>query len=335
MENGIVSLIIPCYNGETYLKRTIECVLEQSYHTKIELIFVNDGSTDKSQGIVSLYEKRLKEELFDYIYVDQKNAGVGAAVNTALKHFTGEFIALLDVDDYMMPKSIEEKANWLIQNPEYSVVFSNGYYVTEQNFYSTEQKFYINNPINNDSLFWDIIDGKIVNWSGSYMIRSDIWIKRCPDREIYPSRAGQNMQMILPAVYKEKAGYIDEPLMRYLMQEQSLSHFKKDVKGVKNFLTIYQYQDIYENVIGNICDDSEKEMLLKRVAASAARTRFGIAIESKNCDKAQIAFSELRKGGYVKLNDAIQYYGMINHPIQLVLKIIRRIIMIKKVFVVL
>jgi glycosyltransferase involved in cell wall biosynthesis len=98
-----VSIIIPVFNSERYLPQCIESVLGQTFED-IEIICVDDGSTDNSFNILNKYaikEKRIK-------LLTQKNAGQGAARNTALKQAQGEYIYFLDSDDYIDSTLIEE-----------------------------------------------------------------------------------------------------------------------------------------------------------------------------------------------------------------------------------
>lgn len=91
-----VSLIIPVYNVETYLERCIESVLNQTYKD-LEIILVNDGSTDTSGAMCdnfSQQDKRIK-------VIHQLNAGLSEARNTGLKHITGEFVMFVDSDDWL------------------------------------------------------------------------------------------------------------------------------------------------------------------------------------------------------------------------------------------
>lgn len=97
-----VSIIIPVYNSEQYLNRCIESLLNQSY-SNLEIIIVNDGSTDKSLSICEKY----KENDERIIIIDQDNKGVGEARNTGLKNVTGDYIMWLDSDDYIEKNHIE------------------------------------------------------------------------------------------------------------------------------------------------------------------------------------------------------------------------------------
>ena len=325
LKDGIVSLIVPCYNGEQVIERCLDSVMKQTCAHQIELILVNDGSTDATNKIVDSHEKKLREVLYDFKYIVQENGGVGAAVNTALKIFTGEFLALLDADDYMMPESVEIRYCWLKDHPDYAAVLNTGYYVTENDYFTSTNLFTQTKDFDEKNTFQQMLDGKLLNWPGTYMLRSANWLKRCPDREIYPSRAGQNMQMLLPTIYHGKCGYIDQPLMRYLVQENSLSHFSNDQNGQKAFSMIYCFQDIYEHVIEAVCDDGERDGLLLAIRISSVRTRMGIALKYKNQELVKKAMNELNALDAVSLNDKIQFYDLTHPTLGVFFHFIRRI----------
>ena len=94
-----VSLIIPVYNGEQYLERCINSAIKQTYKN-IEIICINDGSTDRSVEILKKYNNSL-------IIIDSKNQGVSATRNKGIEIAKGEYIAFLDCDDYLDEKCIE------------------------------------------------------------------------------------------------------------------------------------------------------------------------------------------------------------------------------------
>ena len=86
----LVSIITPVYNGEQYLSEAIESALAQTYKN-FELLIVNDGSTDNSEDIIRPFLKDSR-----VIYIEQKNAGVATARNTALKQARGKYIGFLN-----------------------------------------------------------------------------------------------------------------------------------------------------------------------------------------------------------------------------------------------
>lgn len=89
-----VSVIVPIYNSEKYLKKCLDSLVNQTLK-EMEFILINDGSTDASEDIITSYhDKRIK-------YFKQENMGIGATRNRGIKEAKGEYIAFLDSDDYM------------------------------------------------------------------------------------------------------------------------------------------------------------------------------------------------------------------------------------------
>lgn len=110
MNNELVSIITPCYNGEKYISETIDSVLNQTY-PNFEMIIVDDGSQDESANIVKEYQKkdlRIK-------FLQQSNTGSAAARNNGIRHANGRYIALLDADDVWKPYFLEEQINFMKQ----------------------------------------------------------------------------------------------------------------------------------------------------------------------------------------------------------------------------
>lgn len=100
--NVQVSVILPAYNAEAYIKEAIESVLNQSHHNW-ELIIVDDGSTDHTLKIAqSFTDTRI-------LVLSQKNQGVGSARNHALQHIKGEYFCFLDADDILPKNAIKSR----------------------------------------------------------------------------------------------------------------------------------------------------------------------------------------------------------------------------------
>ena len=104
MKTPLVSVIIPLYNQKEFVGDAIESVLNQSY-SNIEVIVVNDGSTDNPHEVLEKYKKAIK-------LINQKNMGLAAARNTGIKNSHGEYIQLLDADDFLDKKKIEFQLNF-------------------------------------------------------------------------------------------------------------------------------------------------------------------------------------------------------------------------------
>jgi glycosyltransferase involved in cell wall biosynthesis len=117
MKNPLVSIIIPAYNVESYIKNAIESALNQTYKN-IEIIVVDDGSTDNTKKIIEPYFKSGK---IKYIY--QHNKGLSSARNTGIKTAQGEYVALLDSDDEFLPEKIEKQVGFLEARPDCDICY--------------------------------------------------------------------------------------------------------------------------------------------------------------------------------------------------------------------
>ena len=106
-----VSVVIPIYNVEKYLKECLDSVINQTLK-EIEIICVNDGSTDDSLSIVEQYAS--DDERF--VIIDKKNAGYGHTMNRGFEKARGEYIGITESDDYIAPTMYEELYNAAKQN---------------------------------------------------------------------------------------------------------------------------------------------------------------------------------------------------------------------------
>ena len=322
LNKDIVSLIIPCYNGEQFVERCMRNILEQDYVNNIEMILINDGSTDKTEEIIFQMKDILDQKLWKFCYIYQKNQGVGAAMNAALKKVTGEFLTSLDIDDLMMPNSISERVKWLKRNPSYALVRTNGYFLFPD---KVRKLFYPEDYQASPDIFQDILNGKIYNWAGTYMIRTEKWLERCPSREIYPSKYGQNLQLLLPAAYGNRGGYIRFPLMMYYIHGESMTH-QKDEYGEKRLNNTYGFQDIYMHVIKEICKENQKlSMYEKMIIATFSRRRIELAIELNDKNLCKRAYKELQDTKLQTEQDRIRMYMFVSPIKGIFLRIIRKL----------
>ena len=120
INNALVSIVINCYNGEKYLRKSIESVLDQSYQN-FELIFWDNQSTDQSKNIIQSYQdKRIK-----YFYSPNYTT-LYQARNLALKECKGDFVCFLDVDDYFLKNKIAKQLLYF-NDQKVGVIYSNYY----------------------------------------------------------------------------------------------------------------------------------------------------------------------------------------------------------------
>ncbi len=94
MQNIKISVIIPVYNAEKYLRECLDSIVKQTLQ-EIEIICIDDGSTDNSLAVLREYER--KDERLKII--EQANSGAGVARNAGMKAARGEYLAFMDADD--------------------------------------------------------------------------------------------------------------------------------------------------------------------------------------------------------------------------------------------
>jgi glycosyltransferase involved in cell wall biosynthesis len=112
---GLVSVVIPVFNGERFLRAAIDSVLTQGYRP-IEVVVVNDGSTDGTAAILSSYGPAVR-------VVQQDNAGLGAARNAGVSASLGDLLAFLDADDLWTEDKLTHQVSHLVQRPDLDGVF--------------------------------------------------------------------------------------------------------------------------------------------------------------------------------------------------------------------
>lgn len=106
-----VSIIVPIYNVEKYLEKCIESILNQT-HTNLEILLVNDGSTDNSGLIADSYAKKDGR----IIVIHKKNEKVSMARNVGIDNSTGDYVCFADADDYLMPDYVEYLLDLAVEN---------------------------------------------------------------------------------------------------------------------------------------------------------------------------------------------------------------------------
>ena len=113
-ERPLVSVIIPVYNGEDFIREAVENVLSQKYPA-LEIIIINDGSTDGTEAII-------KQLPVDIRYFTQDNSGPSAARNKGIRDASGEFITFLDADDLWPENNLNIMVDAMLRNPDMEVI---------------------------------------------------------------------------------------------------------------------------------------------------------------------------------------------------------------------
>ena len=115
MTTPLVSVLLPVYNAQDYLRESIDSILNQSF-SDFELIIVNDGSTDQSKEIIDSYiDSRIKR-------IHQDNAGLPVSLNRAIAIAKGQYLARQDADDVSLPNRLAEQVGFMEANTDYGLL---------------------------------------------------------------------------------------------------------------------------------------------------------------------------------------------------------------------
>jgi len=248
-----VSVIIPAFNAAEYIKEAVESVFNQTYKD-IEVIVVDDGSTDNTRTIVNSYGAKV-------IYIYQQNQGHAIARNTGLKKAAGQYYAFLDADDYWLPGKIAKQVQILKENPDSGIVHCD---IKKVDLEGHEVK--------KSPKIKRYIEGEIFPYfltrKGHIATSSALFKKECIERygllnESVRDWGSEDREFWLRMCKHYKVEYIDEPLVVYRVRNRSLSRSRpisdvikgrcwavdKSVKDIRPFYYAWYLKRLAYNAI--------------------------------------------------------------------------------------
>ncbi len=212
MKSPLVSVIIPAYNAEKYIERTIHSALLQDYEN-LEIIVIDDGSTDNTADVV----KKLAEKDRRLKYVHQQNGGVSSARNHGYKFSKGEYLAFLDADDIWLPDNVSKKLAHLQDNPDVGLVHSDALLIDENDNSLNEVKKGKSGWVLDDLLSWNetcipapssiIVKREVIDSVGGF----DTSLSTAADQEFFFRVAS-----------KYKIGRVEEVTWQYRIHSQNM-----------------------------------------------------------------------------------------------------------------
>ena len=147
MTDALVSCIVPVFNGERFLGEALDSILAQTYRP-VEVIVVDDGSTDRTPEVVARYGRRIT-------YLRQVNGGSASAKNRGVSVARGDLLAFLDADDLWHPDKLTRQRRRILERPDLSLCFTRF-----QNFWmpelADEEARYRDDPLSGPSSAWSI-----------------------------------------------------------------------------------------------------------------------------------------------------------------------------------
>lgn len=206
-----VSVLLPCYNGEKYLKDCIDSVLRQIYPA-FELIIINDGSTDKVAEIIGSYQdSRIKP------ITNERNLGITDSLNKGIQYATGKYIARIDTDDLMHEDRLHKQVQFLEKkgNEDIALVGSHHYVINQLGkMIGLKQYPVSHDEINNVMLFHNPFSHP------SVMMRTDV-AKKIKYSRKHPH--AEDYHLWFKILKKHKAGNIPEYLTYYRVHDNNVS----------------------------------------------------------------------------------------------------------------
>lgn len=239
----MVSVIIPVYNVEQHISQCLESVVTQTYKN-IEIIVVNDGSTDKSEEIIKSYLEKFE----NIIYIYQENKGVSEARNLGFKNANGEYILFVDSDDFLDKNMIEK-------------MYDNASKYQSDVVISGHVRFYGAHSCKNEIINYDEYENNIYNGNQvldlmlSFRVRGYLWDKLFKRDMLIennfilePNRYIEDWFPVIKQISKSRiVTFVNEPLYYYRQRNESAIHTIS-----RKFLDDYVYT---VNKINNYLDN--------------------------------------------------------------------------------
>lgn len=210
---GLVSVVIPSYNRGKYLRQTIESVLNQT-HRNVELFVVDDGSTDDSLAITRSYG----EKLTLLQHPNGENRGQSASINLGIAAARGEFIAVLDSDDYWMLDKLEKQVLFLNEDADVGVVYGNALMVDENG--NKLYQRYADDHVESGGPEALLLDCYL-SIPGNSLVRHQIYDEVGEFDESL--RAAQDHDMAIRLAEATRFGYIGDLMFSYRRHAESIS----------------------------------------------------------------------------------------------------------------
>lgn len=215
MREKLISVIIPTYNRVNYLRISVNSVIQQTYKN-IEIIIVDDCSTDNTENIIN----RVQDKRIRYLR-NKENIGAGASRNRGIKEAKGEFIAFLDDDDEWLPKKLEKQMLLFNLLPDdYGLVYC-GHIIYDMNgdLIGRKKSQYRGNVLR------EILNGCILGGS-TPLIRKTVFSKVGYNNSNLKSSIDWEMWIRIAENYK--FDFVDEYLVKYIIHEDQISTKRKN-----------------------------------------------------------------------------------------------------------
>ena len=244
-----ISVIVPVYNVENYINKCLDSLVNQSLDD-IEIILVNDGSTDNSQNIINEYKIKNKYSN-KIISLIKENGGMSDARNFGLKHATGEYISFIDSDDYVSTNMLE-KMYLKAKEEDYDVVYCN------VNVVYPNKNLSVKAELNKDNTSLTLEDKKklILNcypvvWNKIY--KRSLLNKEYEDDGLFKKGVwfedARMLYKLIPNI--KSAAIVEEEFYNYIQRPKSITYTYSSrlydiLSNLDNIIDYYKFEGIYD-----------------------------------------------------------------------------------------
>lgn len=238
-----ISIIIPVYNVEEYLEECIKSIIKQTY-TNLEIILIDDGSTDESGKICDEYKK--KDNRITVIH--QQNQGISVARNVGIELSKGEYIQFVDSDDFIKTNMVEDLYN-IIKKEDVDLVSCSHYIYTNGNVQEKEYSEKIEVYTQSEAIKSLILDKSIRFFAVDKLYKKELW-----QNVRFP--IGRRFEDIAttPKIFKkvQKIAFYDKPLYYYRQREGSIMSKRSKEQQLEYIQSILEMQQELTNIVQDV-----------------------------------------------------------------------------------
>lgn len=275
-----VSIIVPIYNVEKYLSRCVESLLNQTLEN-IQIILVNDGSTDNSGEIAKVYAEKNPDKI---LYLEKENGGLSDARNYGMPFATGKYIAFLDSDDYIEKNAYEEMYNKACEG--------NYDYVECDFIWEYPNKRKIDKIVNYRNKKEMLTNVRVVAWNK--LIKREIIEK---NKLQFPKGLRyEDVEFTYKLIpHLKSMEYVDKAFVHYIQRENSIANVQNErtveiFTILDNVVEYYKDNGLYEEY------KEELEYMITRIVLCSSLKRI---TKVKNKEKRK----ELEKKSWIYVNE--------------------------------
>lgn len=262
MSNPLISVIIPTYNSENSIGDALDSVFSQT-HRPIEIIVIDDGSTDGTAEIVKQYVRTCPTgEGIELVYIHQENSGPSKARNAGIRASHGEYIAFLDADDVWMQDKLEKQLRIFMKQADIDIVFTDVQITREKNGKVEEFSMFLKKGMNKDFFGHEIlvIDPLKKILQINFITTSAVMLKKsCFSNGIFfneKRRYAEDWELWLTMSLYYKFAYVYEICVHKKTLDEGLSSHEKEMfLSVTDILESFIRERRNEMVRFNITDN--------------------------------------------------------------------------------